>query len=68
MHGCRVLRETLPPPSAIYVGGMTAPRGIHRVLLVHPSGLMYSEVYLRLEPLEHALISNCSPSPLPSQR
>ena len=24
-----------------------------RVLLVHPSPLMYSEIYLRLEPLVH---------------
>ena len=32
-------------------------REIRRVLLVHPSGLMYSEVYLRLEPLGLELVA-----------
>lgn len=36
---------------------MSAPREIRRVLLVHPSGLMYSEVYLRLEPLGLELVA-----------
>jgi hypothetical protein len=34
-----------------------AMREIRRVLLVHPSGLMYSEVYLRLEPLGLELVA-----------
>src|SRR5215472_10349561 len=42
------------PPSG---GRMTASRKIRRVLLVHPSGLMYSEVYLRLEPLGLELVA-----------
>jgi hypothetical protein len=32
-------------------------REIRRVLLVHPSGLMYSEVYLRLAPLRLELVA-----------
>jgi hopanoid C-3 methylase len=36
---------------------MVASRQIRRVLLVHPSGLMYSEVYLRLEPLGLELVA-----------
>ena len=36
---------------------MNASREIRRVLLVHPSGLMYSEVYLRLEPLGLELVA-----------
>lgn len=32
-------------------------REIRRILLVHPSGLMYSEVYLRLEPLGLELVA-----------
>src|SRR5215472_18484192 len=36
---------------------MTASQKIRRVLLVHPSGLMYSEVYLRLEPLGLELVA-----------
>src|SRR5437667_8302163 len=36
---------------------MRASRKIRRVLLVHPSGLMYSEVYLRLEPLGLELVA-----------
>jgi B12 binding protein len=34
-----------------------ATREIHKVLLVHPSSLMYSEVYLRLEPLGLELVA-----------
>src|SRR6516225_2349123 len=42
----------MPQGISLLPGGrMTASRKIRRVLLVHPSGLMYSEVYLRLEPL-----------------
>ena len=36
---------------------MTASQKIRRVLLVHPSGLMYSEVYLLLEPLGLELVA-----------
>ena len=36
---------------------MIGSRKIRRVLLVHPSGLMYSEVYLRLEPLGLELVA-----------
>ena len=36
---------------------MSASPKIRRVLLVHPSGLMYSEVYLRLEPLGLELVA-----------
>ena len=36
---------------------MIAPPKIRRVLLVHPSGLIYSEVYLRLEPLGLELVA-----------
>lgn len=34
-----------------------APREIGKLLLVHPSSLMYSEVYLRLEPLGLELVA-----------
>jgi hopanoid C-3 methylase len=36
---------------------MTASPKKWKVLLVHPSGLMYSEVYLRLEPLGLELVA-----------
>jgi hopanoid C-3 methylase len=36
---------------------MGANAGKWKVLLVHPSSLMYSEVYLRLEPLGLELVA-----------
>src|SRR6516225_5968293 len=48
----------MPQGISLLPGGrMIASRKIRRVLLVHPSGLMYSEVYLRLEPLGLELVA-----------